>query len=96
MVVLVADSPSPPSCSSPRPSSVFRSRSSRDITGVSDLLSLRFSDFSMVSRTDHRELLSLADHAQCPNHALLACFWGAALKKVPEGAWFPLALGSLL
>ncbi len=23
-------------------------------------------------------------------------FWGAALKKVPEGAWFPLALGSVI
>ncbi|KAG7530995.1 hypothetical protein FFLO_04666 [Filobasidium floriforme] len=25
-----------------------------------------------------------------------ALFWGAALRKVPEGAWFPLALGSVL
>jgi len=58
-----ADSPSPPSCSSPRPSSVFKSRSSKDITGVSDSLSSPFSDFSMVSRTDCGESLSVADHA---------------------------------
>ena len=39
---------------------------------------------------------TLQDFYICVTNGFIGLFWGAALKKVPEGAWVPLMIGLVL